>query len=83
MTPARPAPSDPAETEKRAGVAERSDGTSGTAAESRPTFPGRRERTRARIARLTGRGPSGYSPILEPLLRTVRANNPKEDFDLI
>nr|WP_245580141.1 bifunctional (p)ppGpp synthetase/guanosine-3',5'-bis(diphosphate) 3'-pyrophosphohydrolase [Arthrobacter castelli] len=50
---------------------------------SRPTFPGRRERTRARIARLTGRGPSGYSPILEPLLRTVRVNNPKEDFDLI
>ncbi|HEV7166664.1 MAG TPA: bifunctional (p)ppGpp synthetase/guanosine-3',5'-bis(diphosphate) 3'-pyrophosphohydrolase [Micrococcaceae bacterium] len=51
--------------------------------ELRPTFPGRRERTRARLARLTGRGSSGYSPILEPLLRTVRANNPKEDFDLI
>ncbi|HEY8294938.1 MAG TPA: bifunctional (p)ppGpp synthetase/guanosine-3',5'-bis(diphosphate) 3'-pyrophosphohydrolase [Micrococcaceae bacterium] len=49
----------------------------------RPTFPGRRERTRARLARLTGRGNGGYSPILEPLLRTVRANNPKEDFDLI
>ena len=44
---------------------------------------GRRERTRARIARLTGRGSSGYSPVLEPLLRTVRANNPKEDLDLI
>lgn len=50
---------------------------------SRPTFPGRRERTRSRLARLTGRGTSTYSPILEPLLRTVRANNPKEDFDLI
>lgn len=49
----------------------------------RPTFPGRRERTRARLARLTGRGNGGYSPILEPLLRTVRTNNPKEDFDLI
>ncbi|MFI5085599.1 MAG: RelA/SpoT family protein [Actinomycetales bacterium] len=49
----------------------------------RPTFPGRRERTRARLARLTGRGSAGYSPILEPLLRTVRANNPKEDFELI
>ncbi|MDQ6752607.1 MAG: bifunctional (p)ppGpp synthetase/guanosine-3',5'-bis(diphosphate) 3'-pyrophosphohydrolase [Actinomycetota bacterium] len=49
----------------------------------RPTFPGRRERTRARLARLTGRGNGGYSPILEPLLRTVRVNNPKEDFDLI
>ena len=49
----------------------------------RPTFPGRRERTRSRLARLTGRGTATYSPILEPLLRTVRANNPKEDFDLI
>ncbi|GAB3522509.1 GTP pyrophosphokinase [Arthrobacter monumenti] len=78
-TPARPAPSDTAET----GAVERTDGAAGAAPESRPTFPGRRERTRARIARLTGRGPSGYSPILEPLLRTVRANNPKEDFDLI
>jgi GTP pyrophosphokinase len=35
------------------------------------------------LARLTGRGATTYSPILEPLLRTVRANNPKEDFDLI
>jgi guanosine-3',5'-bis(diphosphate) 3'-pyrophosphohydrolase len=50
---------------------------------ARPTFPGRRERTRSRLARLTGRGTAAYSPILEPLLRTVRANNPKEDFDLI
>ncbi|HAP91684.1 MAG TPA: bifunctional (p)ppGpp synthetase/guanosine-3',5'-bis(diphosphate) 3'-pyrophosphohydrolase, partial [Arthrobacter bacterium] len=50
---------------------------------ARPTFPGRRERTRSRLARLTGRGAASYSPILEPLLRTVRANNPKEDFDLI
>ncbi len=50
---------------------------------ARPTFPGRRERTRSRLARLTGRGAPAYSPILEPLLRTVRANNPKEDFDLI
>ncbi len=50
---------------------------------SRPTFPGRRERTRSRLARLTGRSAANYSPILEPLLRTVRANNPKEDFDLI
>ncbi|WP_051442074.1 RelA/SpoT family protein [Arthrobacter sp. H14] len=78
-----PAPDTPVETGTRAGTAERPDSSDGAAAESRPTFPGRRERTRARIARLTGRGPSGYSPILEPLLRTVRANNPKEDFDLI
>ena len=50
---------------------------------ARPTFPGRRERTRSRLARLTGRSTANYSPILEPLLRTVRANNPKEDFELI
>jgi GTP diphosphokinase / guanosine-3',5'-bis(diphosphate) 3'-diphosphatase len=49
----------------------------------RPTFPGRRERTRARLARLTGWSTGNYSPILEPLLRIVRANNPKEDFELI
>lgn len=51
--------------------------------EIRPTFPGRRERTRSRLARLTGWSSESYSPILEPLLRIVRANNPKEDFDLI
>lgn len=56
----------------------------GTQAEDpRPTFPGRRERTRSRLARLTGWSGESYSPILEPLLRIVRARNPKEDFDLI
>jgi GTP diphosphokinase / guanosine-3',5'-bis(diphosphate) 3'-diphosphatase len=49
----------------------------------RPAAPVRRERTLGRLVRLAGRGQPGYSPILEPLLRTVRANNPKEDFDLI
>lgn len=49
----------------------------------RPTFPGRRERTRSRLARLTGWSNESYSPILEPLLRIVRAKNPKEDFELI
>ncbi|GAA1338380.1 RelA/SpoT family protein [Arthrobacter roseus] len=44
---------------------------------------GRRERTISRLARLTGRGQADYSPILEPLLRTVRVNNPKEDLELI
>nr|WP_233121028.1 bifunctional (p)ppGpp synthetase/guanosine-3',5'-bis(diphosphate) 3'-pyrophosphohydrolase [Tersicoccus sp. Bi-70] len=44
---------------------------------------GRRERTRSRIARLTGRSNASYSPILEPLMRTVRSNNPREDLDLI
>ncbi len=53
------------------------------APEPRPTFPGRRERTRSRLARLTGWSNENYSPILEPLLRIVRARNPKEDFDLI
>ncbi|GAA5229683.1 GTP pyrophosphokinase [Arthrobacter cryoconiti] len=51
--------------------------------EARPTFPGRRERTRSRLARLTGWSTESYAPILEPLLRIVRVNNPKEDFDLI
>ncbi len=83
MTPARPAPSAPEESQQPDSDAATEVGSGATATESRPTFPGRRERTRARIARLTGRGPSGYSPILEPLLRTVRVNNPKEDFDLI
>lgn len=53
------------------------------AAAHRQVIPGRRERTRARLARLTGRGPGNHSPILEPLLRVVRANNPREDFELI
>ncbi|WP_018135698.1 RelA/SpoT family protein [Acaricomes phytoseiuli] len=48
----------------------------------RAYLPSRRERTRTRLARLTGRSVS-YSPILEPLLRVVRANNPREDFELI
>jgi guanosine-3',5'-bis(diphosphate) 3'-pyrophosphohydrolase len=51
--------------------------------DARPTFPGRRERTRSRLARLTGWSTESYSPILEPMLRIVRANNPKEDFELI
>ncbi|WP_345475987.1 HD domain-containing protein, partial [Microbacterium pseudoresistens] len=51
--------------------------------EARPTFPGRRERTRSRLARLTGWSTESYGPILEPLLRIVHVNNPKEDFDLI
>ena len=45
--------------------------------------PARRQGTRARLARLAGRGGTAYSPMLEPLLRTVRANNPREDLDLI
>lgn len=54
-----------------------------SAVEARHTFPGRRERTRSRLARLTGWSTESYSPILEPLLRIVRVNNPKEDLELI
>ncbi|WP_188666578.1 RelA/SpoT family protein [Tersicoccus solisilvae] len=68
-TPREPGPSRP--------------GSHGPAAAPAPAT-GRRERTRSRIARLTGRGtPPAYSPILEPLMRTVRSNNPREDLDLI
>lgn len=52
-------------------------------ADIRLTFPGRRERTRSRLARLAGWSTESYSPILEPLLRIVRAKNPKEDLDLL
>ncbi|MBG6083457.1 RelA/SpoT family protein [Zhihengliuella flava] len=47
------------------------------------TGQGRRGRPLSRLARLAGRSPSGQPPILEPLLRTVRANSPREDLDLI
>nr|WP_285724700.1 bifunctional (p)ppGpp synthetase/guanosine-3',5'-bis(diphosphate) 3'-pyrophosphohydrolase [Psychromicrobium sp. YIM S02556] len=51
---------------------------------TRVGLPSRKDRTRARLARLTGRSNSTHhSPILEPLLRVVRANNPREDFELI
>jgi GTP diphosphokinase / guanosine-3',5'-bis(diphosphate) 3'-diphosphatase len=40
-------------------------------------------RPRSRLARLTGRVNTGYSPILEPLVRTLKARQPKEDLDLI
>ncbi|MDP5226071.1 MULTISPECIES: bifunctional (p)ppGpp synthetase/guanosine-3',5'-bis(diphosphate) 3'-pyrophosphohydrolase [Arthrobacter] len=50
---------------------------------AKATFPGRRERTLSRLARLTGRTSLSYSPILEPLLRTVRINNPREDLDYL
>ncbi|MDQ0708630.1 guanosine-3',5'-bis(diphosphate) 3'-pyrophosphohydrolase [Arthrobacter woluwensis] len=50
---------------------------------AKATFPGRRERTLSRLARLTGRGGLSYSPILEPLLRTVRSNNPREDLEYL
>ncbi|GAA3694032.1 GTP pyrophosphokinase [Zhihengliuella alba] len=53
-------------------------------AENRTSADGqRRGRTMSRLARFAGRSPMGQPPILEPLLRTVRANSPREDLDLI
>lgn len=41
-------------------------------------------RQRGRLARLTGRTEgSGYSPILEPLIRTLKVRHPKESLDLV
>ena len=40
-------------------------------------------RPRGRLARLTGRNVTAYSPILEPLIRTLKVRQPKEDLDLI
>ncbi len=37
---------------------------------------------RARLARIGSRGPAG-SPVLEPLLRTVRSNHPKADVSVL
>ncbi len=39
--------------------------------------------TISRLVRLAGRGASAQPPTLEPLLRTVRAQNPKADLDLL
>ncbi|PXA81427.1 bifunctional (p)ppGpp synthetase/guanosine-3',5'-bis(diphosphate) 3'-pyrophosphohydrolase [Auritidibacter sp. NML120636] len=42
------------------------------------------KRHRSRLARLTGRmGGTDYSPILEPLIRTLKVRHPKEDLDVI
>lgn len=80
--PERPAPLQESDGSPGAAPSDRvATSSAGTGTEQ--VLPGRRGRTRARIARLTGRGSSGYSPVLEPLLRTVRAINPKEDLDLI
>ena len=39
--------------------------------------------TISRLVRLAGRGSTAQPPTLEPLLRTVRAQNPKADIDLL
>src|SRR5699024_10289047 len=48
-----------------------------------PYTPGRRDRAFARLARLAGRTHSTDSPMLEPLVRAVRANHPKADVTLL
>ncbi len=78
-TPEQDGPPDPAPS---AEPAEPDAPLGGNSLLERPLL-GRRDRTFSRLARLTGRGVSAHSPILEPLLRTVRANNPREDFELI
>ena len=53
-------------------------------AEQPPTSGARTGRTFSRLVRFAGRSSqSSAPPILEPLLRTVRANNPREDLELI
>lgn len=49
-----------------------------------PPAPPAARRPRGRLARLTGRPVvAGYSPILEPLIRTLKVRNPKADLDLV
>ena len=42
--------------------------------------PEKSPRPRGRMARLTGRHATEYSPILEPLMRTLRTRSPRTDF---
>ncbi|MDO4254568.1 MAG: bifunctional (p)ppGpp synthetase/guanosine-3',5'-bis(diphosphate) 3'-pyrophosphohydrolase [Kocuria sp.] len=48
----------------------------------RPVFPGRSERTRSTLSYLSGASVS-RSPLIEPLLRTVRENAPDEDLTVL
>ncbi|MDO5617634.1 MAG: bifunctional (p)ppGpp synthetase/guanosine-3',5'-bis(diphosphate) 3'-pyrophosphohydrolase [Kocuria sp.] len=48
----------------------------------RPVFPGRSERTRSALSYLSGASIS-RSPLIEPLLRTVRENAPEEDLTVL
>ncbi|APF41654.1 RelA/SpoT family protein [Neomicrococcus aestuarii] len=50
---------------------------------SAPKNPPRRASGLSRFVRFAGRTVHETPPILEPLLRTVRANSPREDLDLI
>ncbi|MGO1182101.1 MAG: RelA/SpoT family protein [Micrococcaceae bacterium] len=51
---------------------------------SSSSAPANGRRPRGRLARLTGRPVvAGYSPILEPLIRTLKVRHPKTDLDLV
>ncbi|MBB5749107.1 bifunctional (p)ppGpp synthetase/guanosine-3',5'-bis(diphosphate) 3'-pyrophosphohydrolase [Micrococcus sp. TA1] len=85
----------PAPAERRSGTASYTSATPTsqpadvTPAELEPAPPGPSpaaivsRRPRSRLARLTGRMANDYSPILEPLIRTLKVRHPKEDLDLI
>lgn len=68
--PAAPAPADP--------PAARPVRTPGSVGPARPAAASS-NRVRARLARLGGQRTSPYTPVLEPLLRIVRSNDPKGD----
>ncbi|TVL93170.1 bifunctional (p)ppGpp synthetase/guanosine-3',5'-bis(diphosphate) 3'-pyrophosphohydrolase [Streptomyces sp. SAJ15] len=77
-TASRPAPKPPATPAGLAGA------TSATPAPARPLQgpaprSGSSNRVRARLARLGVQRSSPYNPVLEPLLRIVRGNDPKAD----
>jgi len=48
-----------------------------------PSTPGPPARVRARLARLGGTKGGGVPPVLEPLLKTLRANHPKADTRIV
>src|SRR3954470_3856578 len=48
-----------------------------------PTTPGPPARVRARLARLGGTKGGAVLPVLEPLLKTLRANHPKADVRIV
>lgn len=53
-------------------------------ADHQPSAPAaRRDRSFSRLVRFAGRSHTNAPPILEPLLRTVKSVNPREDVDLI
>lgn len=74
--PARAQDRTPAE-EARPRPSARTTGPAGAAASSAAPRSGSSSRVRARLARLGVQRSSAYNPVLEPLLRIVRGNDPK------